>query len=124
VGLDTLIGVLEATGNALCLYLPDTAPSGGRIGWVALPSFMVFFSGGYSEATFDRQDFTNLIGRPFGMGMRLGHAMLPCIGREHAALSVTDGMPKDGAVMNRAYTSSIPGVCSQIHVTGVGCSTR
>jgi hypothetical protein len=60
----------------------------------------------------------------FGMGMRLGHAMLPCIGREHAALSVTDGMPKDGAVMNRAYTSSIPGVCSQIHVTGLGCSTR
>ena len=40
---------------------------GGRIGWVALPNFMVFFSGGYTEATFDRQDFTNLIGPPFGI---------------------------------------------------------
>jgi outer membrane immunogenic protein len=40
---------------------------GGRIGWVALPSLMVYFSGGYTEATFDRQDYTNLIGPPFGI---------------------------------------------------------
>jgi outer membrane immunogenic protein len=29
---------------------------GGRIGWVALPSLLVYFSGGYTEATFDRTD--------------------------------------------------------------------
>ncbi|HEX3114184.1 MAG TPA: outer membrane beta-barrel protein [Bradyrhizobium sp.] len=40
---------------------------GGRIGWVALPSLMVFFSGGYTEANFDRQDYTNLTSPPFGI---------------------------------------------------------
>jgi outer membrane immunogenic protein len=42
---------------------------GGRIGWVALPSLMVFFSGGYTEATFDRQNYTNLLGPPFGIAI-------------------------------------------------------
>ena len=40
---------------------------GGRIGWVALPNLMVFFSGGYTEARFDRQNYTNLFGPPFGI---------------------------------------------------------
>jgi outer membrane immunogenic protein len=40
---------------------------GGRIGWVVLPSLMTYFSGGYTEATFDRQDYTNLVGPPFGI---------------------------------------------------------
>jgi outer membrane immunogenic protein len=40
---------------------------GGRIGWVALPNLLVFFSGGYTEARFDRQDYTNLFGPPFGV---------------------------------------------------------
>jgi outer membrane immunogenic protein len=30
---------------------------GGRVGWVVLPSFMTYFTGGYTQATFDR---TNL----------------------------------------------------------------
>ena len=33
---------------------------GGRIGWVALPSLLVYFSGGYTEATFDRTDFSSV----------------------------------------------------------------
>src|SRR5438477_3799723 len=40
---------------------------GGRIGWVALPNLMVFFSGGYTEAKFDRQNYTDLFGPPFGV---------------------------------------------------------
>jgi outer membrane immunogenic protein len=42
---------------------------GGRIGAVVLPSLLVYFSGGYTEATFDRQDFTNLFGPPFGVSV-------------------------------------------------------
>jgi outer membrane immunogenic protein len=40
---------------------------GGRIGWVALPSLMTYFSAGYTEATFDRQDYTLQLGPPFGV---------------------------------------------------------
>jgi outer membrane immunogenic protein len=40
---------------------------GGRIGWLAFPSLLTYFSGGYTEATFDRQNYTNLIGPPFGI---------------------------------------------------------
>jgi outer membrane immunogenic protein len=39
---------------------------GGRIGWVALPGFMTYFSGGYTEATFNRQDYTFFFGPPPG----------------------------------------------------------
>src|SRR5215210_2596140 len=31
---------------------------GGRIGWVALPNLLVYFSGGYTEATFDRSNLS------------------------------------------------------------------
>jgi outer membrane immunogenic protein len=30
---------------------------GGRVGWVVLPKLMTYFSGGYTEATFDRTNF-------------------------------------------------------------------
>ena len=41
---------------------------GGRVGWVALPSLLVYFSGGYTEARFDRVNYTNLFGpAPFGV---------------------------------------------------------
>jgi outer membrane immunogenic protein len=33
--------------------------AGGRLGWVALPNFMTYFSAGYTEATFDRFNFLN-----------------------------------------------------------------
>jgi outer membrane immunogenic protein len=33
---------------------------GGRIGWVALPGLMTFFSAGYTEATFDRLNFSGI----------------------------------------------------------------
>jgi outer membrane immunogenic protein len=39
----------------------------GRIGWLAFPSLLTYFSAGYTEATFDRTNFYNLIGPPFGI---------------------------------------------------------
>jgi outer membrane immunogenic protein len=30
---------------------------GGRVGWLVFPNFLSYFSAGYTEATFDRQDF-------------------------------------------------------------------
>jgi outer membrane immunogenic protein len=32
---------------------------GGRIGWLAFPQLLTYFSGGFTEATFDRVDFFN-----------------------------------------------------------------
>jgi outer membrane immunogenic protein len=40
---------------------------GGRVGWVALPSLLVYFSGGYTEAKFDQINYTNLFQAPFGV---------------------------------------------------------
>jgi outer membrane immunogenic protein len=40
---------------------------GGRIGWLAFPSLLTYFSAGYTEAQFDSQTYTNLIGPPFGV---------------------------------------------------------
>jgi outer membrane immunogenic protein len=40
---------------------------GGRLGWVVVPNFMTYFSIGYTEATFDRQNYTNLFGPPYGI---------------------------------------------------------
>ena len=40
---------------------------GGRIGWLVVPRLLTYFSGGYTEATFDRQNFFSLfvpIGAP------------------------------------------------------------
>jgi outer membrane immunogenic protein len=34
---------------------------GGRVGWVALPGLLTYFSGGYTEATFDRVNLSNAI---------------------------------------------------------------
>jgi outer membrane immunogenic protein len=33
---------------------------GGRVGWLVFPQLLTYFSAGYTEATFDRQNFTNL----------------------------------------------------------------
>ena len=38
---------------------------GGRIGWLAFPQLLTYFSAGYTQATFDRQNFTTLFA-PFG----------------------------------------------------------
>jgi len=40
---------------------------GGRIGWLVTPSLLTYFSGGYTEAKFDSQNYTNLNGPPFGV---------------------------------------------------------
>ena len=47
---------------------------GGRVGWIALPGLLTYFSAGYTEAAFDRINFTNLAGPPFGVpsGFYLG----------------------------------------------------
>jgi outer membrane immunogenic protein len=34
---------------------------GGRVGWVALPSLLTYFSGGYTEATFDRVNLSVVV---------------------------------------------------------------
>jgi len=47
--------------------LTDQWAVGGRIGWLALPQLLTYFSAGYTEAQFGRQDYTNLIGPPFGI---------------------------------------------------------
>jgi outer membrane immunogenic protein len=38
---------------------------GGRIGWLVFPQLLTYFSAGYTEANFDRQNFTTLFA-PFG----------------------------------------------------------
>jgi hypothetical protein len=40
---------------------------GGRAGWLAFPSLLTYFSAGYTQATFDQQNYTNDIGAPFGV---------------------------------------------------------
>jgi outer membrane immunogenic protein len=40
---------------------------GGRIGWLAFPGLLTYFSAGYTEAKFDSQVYTNLVGPPFGI---------------------------------------------------------
>jgi len=47
--------------------LTDAWSVGGRIGWLVTPSLLTYFSAGYTEAKFDRQNYTNLIGPPFGI---------------------------------------------------------
>ena len=53
--------------------LSSTWSVGGRVGWVVTPTFMTYFSGGYTESTFDQVNFTNL-GVPFGVptGLYIG----------------------------------------------------
>jgi outer membrane immunogenic protein len=41
--------------------------AGGRIGWLAFPNLLTYFSVGYTEAKFDAQTYTNLNGPPFGI---------------------------------------------------------
>ena len=58
---------------------------GGRVGWVVVPRFLTYFSAGYTEATFDRINFTVIGGPPFGVAAGLfqdrrtyrGVALLP-----------------------------------------------
>jgi outer membrane immunogenic protein len=38
---------------------------GGRIGWLAFPSLLTYFSAGYTEATFDRTNLSVAFGPPF-----------------------------------------------------------
>jgi outer membrane immunogenic protein len=40
---------------------------GGRIGWLITPSLLTYFSAGYTEAQFNSQIYTNLVGPPFGI---------------------------------------------------------
>ena len=39
---------------------------GGRVGWVVFPQLLTYFSAGYTEANFDRQNFTGLF-TPLGI---------------------------------------------------------
>jgi outer membrane immunogenic protein len=47
--------------------MTDTWAVGGRIGWLVFPQLLTYFSAGYTEARFGRQDYTNLVGPPFGI---------------------------------------------------------
>jgi outer membrane immunogenic protein len=38
---------------------------GGRIGWLAFPSLLTYFTGGYTQATFDRTNLSVAFGPPF-----------------------------------------------------------
>ena len=38
---------------------------GGRVGWVVLPSLLTYFTGGYTQATFDRTNLSIAFGAPF-----------------------------------------------------------
>src|SRR6266403_4515377 len=38
---------------------------GGRVGWVVLPSLLTYFTGGYTQATFDRTNLNVAFGPPF-----------------------------------------------------------
>lgn len=57
------------------LWSPEKMSSawavGGRIGWLAFPQLLTYFSAGYTEAKFDQQNYTNLIGPPFGIATGL-----------------------------------------------------
>ena len=44
---------------------------GGRIGWLAFPSLLTYFSAGYTQARFDQQNYTNLVGPPFGIAQNV-----------------------------------------------------
>jgi outer membrane immunogenic protein len=39
--------------------------AGGRIGWLAFPSLLTYFSAGYTQATFDRTNLSVAFGPPF-----------------------------------------------------------
>jgi len=56
-------GQLNVVGNQFGQEkLTDKWAVGGRIGWLVTPSLLTYFTGGYTEAKFDRVDFnTNLI---------------------------------------------------------------
>jgi len=57
----------QAIGFVARETLTDQWAVGGRIGWLAFPQLLTYFSGGYTEAQFGRQDYTNLVGPPFGI---------------------------------------------------------
>jgi outer membrane immunogenic protein len=57
----------QGTGLVAREKMTDQWAVGGRVGWVALPGLLTYFSGGYTEALFGRQDYTNLAGPPFGI---------------------------------------------------------
>jgi outer membrane immunogenic protein len=55
---------LKATVSPLPTYSGQEKMSsawsvGGRVGWVALPGLLTYFSGGYTEATFDQVNLTS-----------------------------------------------------------------
>ena len=66
---DSLKGNHNPPGTGL--WSPEKMSSawavGGRVGWLAFPSLLTYFSAGYTEATFDSQTYTNLNGPPFGI---------------------------------------------------------
>ena len=54
--------------------MTDAWAVGGRIGWLAFPQLLTYFSAGYTEARFDQQNYTNLVGPPFGIPSGLSTA--------------------------------------------------
>jgi outer membrane immunogenic protein len=58
-------GVINAVGDE---KMSSAWSVGGRAGWLVVPSLLTYFSAGYTEATFDRINFTNLATPPFGVG--------------------------------------------------------
>ncbi|MBR1272496.1 hypothetical protein JQ629_33980 [Bradyrhizobium sp. AUGA SZCCT0222] len=41
---------------------------GGRVGWLVTPNLLTYFVGGYTQATFDRQDYVEALGPPIATG--------------------------------------------------------
>jgi outer membrane immunogenic protein len=54
--------------------MTDAWAVGGRIGWLAFPQLLTYFSAGYTEARFGQQNYTNLVGPPFGIPTGLSTA--------------------------------------------------
>ena len=61
---------------------------GGRVGWLITPSLLTYFSGGYTEATFDQQNFFGntpaLVPLNFFLDKRTYHGWFLGAGDEYA----------------------------------------
>jgi outer membrane immunogenic protein len=60
----SLKGQLEAGAGVGQEKMSSAWSGGGRVGWLAFPSLLTYFSAGYTEATFDRVNF-NFVFPPF-----------------------------------------------------------
>jgi outer membrane immunogenic protein len=53
-------GIIPLIGDATASEkMSSSWTVGGRIGWLVTPSLLTYFSGGYTQATFDQQNFVN-----------------------------------------------------------------